>query len=382
MKLWVESAHQSFPELSAEVSGDFIGILTTESIFVTIIASNPGESLSPNPQSLFGDALSSLASGASLETVTQSLLAVLPAGAHLPFATLRVCDGSQAGLVECDAPPLFMARRGHLVLLPVIEEEAHGHLIRRCDFELRDGDHLALVSEGYIRAIGWDRRLGWRDIAASVRRLTETRCDAEQLAGALMRLAVRHRGESAIPNAQYPISVLALFVRPMRTATVWSGPPADRALDATVLDRLLDEPDTRIICGDTTAEIAARLLRAELVLEPRPADGWAEVPPTSQLQVPPYAEGVDLVTEGAVTLGKARERMAGVRRARDLLRQEDGATRLARALLTADKIHFLVGLAVNPAQTTADGIPMRRVAIEKLLDDLAARGKIVTVEYF
>ena len=53
-----------------------------------------------------------------------------------------------------------------------------------------------------------------------------------------------------------------------------------------------------------------------------------------------------------MTLGKVRERMAGAQRVRDLPRKEDGATRLARLLLTADKIHFLVGLAVNPAQTT------------------------------
>jgi len=43
-----------------------------------------------------------------------------------------------------------------------------------------------------------------------------------------------------------------------------------------------------------------------------------------------------------VTLGEARERIAKAQRARDLPHKEDGATRLARALLTADKIHFLV----------------------------------------
>jgi hypothetical protein len=153
-------------------------------------------------------------------------------------------------------------------------------------------------------------------------------------------------------------------------------------MEEVMLEKLMDEPGIRIICGDTTAEIAARLLGAELVMEPRPQDGWAEVPPTSQLLVPAYAEGVDLVTEGLVTLSKARERIAGVQRARDLPRKEDGATRLARALLTADKIHFLVGLAVNPAQTTDTGVPLRRIVIEDLMYDLRARGKIISVEHF
>ncbi|HEY68001.1 MAG TPA: stage II sporulation protein E, partial [Thermoflexia bacterium] len=81
--------------------------------------------------------------------------------------------------------------------------------------------------------------------------------------------------------------------------------------------------------------------------------------------------------------GKARERIAEVRRVRDLPRKSDGATRLARALLTADKIHFIVGLAVNPAQAAdATGtIPLRRLVVEELIQDLAARGKLVSVEY-
>jgi hypothetical protein len=117
-------------------------------------------------------------------------------------------------------------------------------------------------------------------------------------------------------------------------------------------------------------------------MEPRPEDGWLEVPPVSRLRGRPGIERIDLITEGLVTLGKARERIAGAQRVRDLPRKEDGATRLARLLLTADKIHFLVGLAVNPAQTTETGAPLRRIVIEDLMNDLKSRGKLVSVEYF
>jgi len=268
--------------------------------------------------------------------------------------------------------------------LPVIEEESGGHLIRQCEFTLQDGDHLAIVSEGYIHATGWDRQWGWRDIATSIRRLTETRCDAEQLLGALVRSYWRLAGEISNAQSPTPISVLAMFVRPMRTATVWSGPPVKREVEQDILEKLLDEPGARIICGDTTAEIAARWLRAKLAMEPRPEDGWAQVPPTSQLHGRPDIERMDLITEGLVTMGKARERIAAAQRARDLPGNQDGATRLAQLLLTADKIHFLVGLAVNPAQTAdkAGKVPLRRIVIEELMNDLKARGKIVLVEYF
>ena len=171
-----------------------------------------------------------------------------------------------------------------------------------------------------------------------------------------------------------------MFVRPMRTATVWSGPPARREMDGAALAQLMAEEGARIICGDTTAEIAARLLGAELVMEPPPAAGWTEVPPVSRLAG--SAERIDLITEGVVTLGVARERLAQAKRPRDLAGREDGASRLAKLLLEADKITFVVGAAINPAQTERDGTPLRKAAVEGLAEGLTARGKIVAVEHF
>jgi hypothetical protein len=314
-----------------------------------------------------------LKGGAPLDAVVETLLAALSQGEHTPFAILQVLQGNQAHLVECDAPPLFLTRGGEWVPLPVVEDESQGRLVRECRFLVRDGDRLAMVSEGYVCTRGWDRRWGWRDVATAIRRLTDTRCDAGQLLAALMSTYRRLAGEKVTRD----VSVVALAVRPLRSVTLWSGPPADRAQDEATLKKLMAEPGQRILCGDTTAEIAARLLEAELVMEPRPRDGWTDVPPISQLK------GVDLVTEGLVTMREAHERMAGVERARDLPRKEDGATRLARMLLAADSVHFIVGLAVNPAQAAdaAATIPLRQVVIEDLIKDLKARGKIVSAEY-
>ena len=90
-----------------------------------------------------------------------------------------------------------------------------------------------------------------------------------------------------------------------------------------------------------------------------------------------------LVTEGLVTLEKARERLAKAKQVSDLPRGEDGATRLARVLLAADKVHLIVGLAVNPAQAAdaAHTVPLRRVVIQQLARDLQARDKLVSFEY-
>ena len=391
MRLWIESAHESLTKAGAKVCGDVVRTLRTEEQFCAVLVSSPqgdGERRMKTV-SLADKAVSLLEQGTPLERVVQVLLAALPDGEYVPFAilqvkTLEASAGSslRARLVECDAPPLFLTRAGRLVLLPVVEEVHQGHLVRECDFSFQDGDHVAMVSEGYVRVHPLSLRGGgpgrgswrWRDVAISIRRWTETGCDAEQLLGALIR--TYHRLAGGEPEQD--VTVIAMHVRPLRSATVWSGPPADPALDRVALEKLMAEPGKRIICGDTTAEIAARLLGAKLELEPRPQDGWAEVPPTSRL------EGMNLVTEGLVTMDKAGERMAGAKRVRDLPRKMDGATRLAQMLLTSDTIRFIVGLAVNPEQAAdaAGTIPMRRIVIDDLRRHLKAREKIVSVEYF
>jgi hypothetical protein len=401
LRLWIESAHQSLTKAGAKVYGDAVRTLQTEEQFTAVLVSGPeGDGEEKEKTTAIADkAASLLEQGTPLEKVVKVLLAALPAGEHTPFAILQVktsevsedLRGLQAHLIECDAPPLFLTRAGRLILLPVVEEESQGHLIRECSFTVQDGDHIAMVSEGYVRAhLSLPLQGGrpgrgawhWQDIAVSIRRWTETGCDAEQLLGALIRTYHRLAEEPALSEAKgeprQDVTVIAMHVRPLRSATVWSGPPADPALDQVALEKLMAEPGMRILCGDTTAEIAARLLGAELELEPRPEDGWAEVPPTSRL------EGVNLVTEGLVTLGKAHEQLARAKRVQDLPRETDGATRLAQMLLTADRIHFIVGLAVNPQQAAdaAATIPLRRIVIDDLVCALKAHGKVVSVEHF
>jgi hypothetical protein len=413
MRLWVESACETVPASDA-TSADAVSTLSTEDRFVAAVFSGQESGIRRQGSGVRGQlvqrATANLASGVPMDGAVDDVLAALPVGEHVAIALLHVTRDGRASLAEIDAPPLFMARRGDFVLLPVTEEERADRLVRRCDFAVQAGDHLAMVGEDTIRARGGVRPWSWRDVAVYIRRLTATGCDAEQLAGALVRLAGSWKLEagerqvvdsksanqqiskSTIRNSQHlhlsrsaaqvqvsAMVVLALFVRPMRTATVWSGPPARREMDGAAFAQLIAEDGVRIICGDTTAEIAARLLGAELVMEPPPAEGWTEVPPVSRLAG--SAERIDLITEGVVTLGVTRERLAQATRPRELAGREDGASRLAKLLLEADKIIFVVGAAINPAQIERDGTPLRKTAVGRLGEELKTRGKIVEMEY-
>jgi hypothetical protein len=380
--LWIEVARRSLPRSGEDVRASVIRTFQTEELFFAALASVARGSVAGWEQAARAadEVAGALRQGTPPDAAVDTMLVALPQTALLSLAVLQVekecqAHACRAHVVECDAPPLFLVQDGQPVLLPVVEEIVLDRLIRRCEFSLCDGDYLAMVSEGFLQPRGW--RWGWPDIAVAVRRWTDVGCDADELLGALLRTYQRLNPDPS----QQDVTVVAMHVRPMRTTTIWTGPPADPAQDEAALRMLMAEQGQRVICGGTTAQIAARLLDTELETEPRPADGtgrshpWEEVPPTSRL------EGMSLVTEGLVTLRKARERMAQARGVHDLPRGEDGATRLAHVLLAADRVYFIVGLAANPQQVDGAGAPLRRGVVEDLARDLEARGKLVSVEH-
>ena len=287
---------------------------------------------------------------------------------------LQIAAGKQAQILCRHAPAPIWVRSGQVIALPWQESTLEGLPLRKARFPIELGDYGVAVNRGYLEQSSQSEE----QLATAVRRWGDTGCDAYQLRDCLLRTGQRLASQSlAQPGVERgQLAVLALHVRPIVTATVWSGPPLDSAQDRAVLDTLLAEPGWRILCGDTTAQIAARLLGKPLRVE-QAGEGRDEAPPLAHL------EGVDLVTEGVVTLRQALRWLRGAETARDLPRHIDAATRLAGMLLAADRIHFLAGQAQNRAYATAgSGQPPPRLGLLKeLFTLLQAKEKWVTVTW-
>ena len=114
------------------------------------------------------------------------------------------------------------------------------------------------------------------------------------------------------------------------------------------------------------------------------ANAPADVPPTAEL------EGVDLVTEGVITINKVLEY------ARDYLGENkhyehwnfkrDGASMICRLLFEeATDINFYVGRAINPAHQNPE-LPITFSIKMNLVEELSAclkkMGKRIKVSYF
>ena len=160
------------------------------------------------------------------------------------------------------------------------------------------------------------------------------------------------------------------------------GPPSNRDDCNRMMSLFFSKEGKHIVCGGTTSSIAAKYLgkplKASLNFE------RSDVPPIAEI------EGVDLVTEGVITINKVLEY------AKDYLKdnasyeqwsfKHDGASLISRLLFEeATDINFYVGRAVNPAHQNPDlpinfNIKMNLVA--ELSECLKKMGKRIKVSYF
>jgi hypothetical protein len=157
------------------------------------------------------------------------------------------------------------------------------------------------------------------------------------------------------------------------------GPPANRDDGPRMMSLFFSKEGKHIICGGTTASIAAKYLgkRLDTTLNYVSRD----VPPISKI------EGVDLVTEGVITLRRLLALSEKYVSVKDLTpktySKKDGGSLLANIIFEeATHVVFFVGQNVNAAHQGLDiDITMKLKLVERLAANLRTMGKEVTVNY-
>ena len=160
------------------------------------------------------------------------------------------------------------------------------------------------------------------------------------------------------------------------------GSPANTDDDSRMLTLFFSKEGKHIVCGGTTSKIAARYLGKEV--KPCLQYERSDVPPIAEI------EGVDLVTEGVITIDKVLKYADDYLGDNTLYEEwgfkKDGASRIARLLFEeATDINFFVGKAINPAHQNPDlpiNFSIKMNLVEELSKDLREMGKSVKVCYF
>ena len=160
------------------------------------------------------------------------------------------------------------------------------------------------------------------------------------------------------------------------------GPPRNRDDCDRMMSLFFSKEGKHIVCGGTTSSIAAKYLGKPL--KPSLNFESSDVPPTAEL------EGVDLVTEGVITINKVIEYAKDALDKNELYEkwsiQRDGASMICRLLFEeATDINFYVGRAVNPAHQNPDlpiNFNIKMNLVEELSNCLKQMGKRIKVSYF
>jgi hypothetical protein len=245
-------------------------------------------------------------------------------------------------------------------------------LVTETQSRLEPGEGLLLMSDGITQAgIGTAYADGWGPEGV-VRFVSHSLLLGHQVQD-IPRLV--HREATRLwRTAGDDCTAAVAYCRSGHVVSLFTGPPADERQDELAVRRFMDLPGTKVVCGGTTADLVARWLGERVQLEQDPISMVA--PPRYEIA------GIDLVTEGAVTLNQTYN-LLDTEEAQ--LRENSGVTELRKLLREADCIHILYGVARNTAMDMVSfrqqGILPRDQIIPHLVDKLRAAGKLVTVHH-
>ncbi len=285
------------------------------------------------------------------------------------FTMVRAAPNGSVRLIEYENPPAILLRGTQI--LP-IERTTYalprweGRKLTYATFQMQRGDRLFFCSDGITQAgLGAPGTPFGQGLEAVIPWLCEAidiapEIDAHVLCKGAADRATRLDGGRAGDDT----TAAMLHFRNPRVTQLITGCPFDQSADAEFAG-LLTRPGIRtIVSGGSTSDLVARELNRTIDTPLDELD--PEVPAASLIP------GIDLVTEGCVTLCKVI----------DLLRNPgpdarvNPATRMRDILLSSDKIRMDVGTAINPAHQDPSlpvALDIRRNIIKDLSDLLRTK---------
>ena len=178
-------------------------------------------------------------------------------------------------------------------------------------------------------------------------------------------------------------TVVAIKIREPEVVDLFTGPPKDLSRDKEAIEKFMKGSGKKVVCGGTAAKIVARELHKEVIPNMDFID--LEVPPTAEI------EGIDLVTEGVLTLSKAIEKIKRYVNSPykenlfQSFNKEDGASKLARTLIEdCTHLNLWVGKAVNPAHQNPDfpiDLSIKLKVVDELVNTMEKLGTKVNLTY-
>lgn len=361
-----------------ELCGDVVEVIRGDDDTVVVLSDGLGSGVKANILANLTAKIASqmISQDIPIEDVVDTLVDTLPTCkvrgvAYSTFSIIRLYTDGVVYLVDFDGCPMIRIRNDEIEVVDTNAVTAGERRINEASFRMTAGETLVVVSDGVTQA-GLGEMLpfglGTEGLVDTLRRFVDLNESVQVIATKVVNICRSYyQGE---PGDDTTCVVMRL--KEESRAVIMTGPPIRPSDDSAMVSRFLQEKGTHIICGGTTAQIFARETDRDIKSDFTYVS--EKIPPISHI------EGVDLVTEGVITLTEVQRLLS----THELPQEEDGASLLQRELIDADRITILQGMAENPAmkEGLAVSIDLRDVVIEKLTKTLKNMGKVVEVIQF
>ena len=386
--LCTDIGYRSLNKYGEQLCGDHIDMVESEEDTIIVLADGLGSGVKANILStLTAKIISTMMSeGMSIEDCVATIAATLPVCserrvAYSTFTIIRIRSGEEAEIIQYDNPRMIFLRGGKNYDYPVETMTIGGKSICRSKLSLCDGDLLIAVSDGALHAgVGRELNFGWE--RSNIIDFMETLADGGFTAKTLTTILLEECNRLYGGKPGDDTTVCTVRIRKREPMNLMFGPPVNRDDQQRMISLFFAKEGKHIVCGGTTSTIVAKYLNKPLRPELNYSD--PDIPPTASI------EGVDLVTEGVITINRvveyAKDYLVGNEAYSQWSSKQDGASRIARLLFEeATDINLFVGRAINPAHQNPDlpisfNIKMRLT--EELESCLKKMGKRVRVSYF
>ena len=388
--LCADIGYKSINHVGEQLCGDHVDIVDQEpDSTVIVLADGLGSGVKASILSTLTSKIIStmVAAGLSIEDCVGTIAATLPVCsvrgvAYSTFTIIHLLHNQVAELIQFDNPHVILIRDGESIEYPETELNIGGKKIFHSNIRLREGDIFIAMSDGCPHAgIGNVYNFGWKreDIADFMAQMSLTSYTSKGLCTLLVDECNKLYGNAPGDDA----TACVVRIRKRVPMNILFGPPSNRDDSDRMMSLFFSKEGKHIICGGTTSSIAARYLGKPLNVSLN-FSGPSDVPPMATI------EGVDLVTEGVITMSKV------ISYAKDYLGQNaeyekwsfghDGASKICQLLFEeATDINFYVGRAVNPAHQNPNlpiNFNIKMNLVEELSASLREMGKRIRISYF
>jgi len=387
--LCAEIGYKSINHVGEELCGDHVDIVEeNENSTVIVLADGLGSGVKASILSTLTSKIIStmMAAGLPIEECVGTIAATLPVCsvrgvAYSTFTIIHILNNETAEIIQYDNPHVIVIRDDANYEYPKTEMNIGGKKIYKTTLRLRENDVFIAMSDGCPHAgIGGKYNFGWsrEDIIGFMESLVIGGYTAKNLSTMLVDECDELYGHKPGDDT----TACVVKIRKREPMNILFGPPSNRDDCDRMMSLFFSKQGKHIICGGTTSSVAAKFLgkplRASLKFE------RSDVPPIATL------EGVDLVTEGVITMNRVIEYAKDYLGENQLYEhwnfKKDGASQIARLLFEeATDINFYVGRAINPAHQNPDlpiNFSIKMNLVEELSSCLKKMGKRVKVSYF